>query len=104
MGTFQQQTTASSSILPAKPANPSTISGNRKQVPLASITQQSVPSNALQPPKTNDPISNSRDEYQSPLKSTLKCSPSFHVANIQSLITKTVTGKKIPFLKNQEKI
>ena len=30
--------------------------------------------------------------------------PTFHIANIQSLVTKTVDGKKIPFLKNQEKI
>ena len=34
----------------------------------------------------------------------MNCNPSFHVANIQSLVTKTVDGKKIPFLKNQEKI
>ena len=32
------------------------------------------------------------------------CNSSFHIANIQSLITKTVSGENIPFLKAQEKI
>ena len=68
------------------------------------IRQQAQQKNTYEPIDTSDPISDTRDEQTILTETNMNYCPTFHVANIQSLVTTTVEGKKIPFLKNQEKI
>ena len=68
------------------------------------IRQQAQQKNTYEPIDTSDPISDTQDEQTILTETNMNYCPTFHIANIQSLVTATVEGKKIPFLKNQEKI
>ena len=82
---------------------PSAISSNRQQLQ-PTEAYKSVSTNTLRTAKASDSISDTGDEQQLLVNTNISCKPSFHIANIQNLITKTVFGEIITFLKAQEKI
>ena len=76
---------------------------SKGQGPQSAASSHPVPTNTIRPTEASNSNSDIRDEHL--LEETNNnCNPSFHIANIKNLISKTVYGENLPFLKAQEKI